>query len=192
VVLLDEVEKAHPDVHEIFFQVFDKGWMEDAEGRYIDFKNTIILLTSNAGTDLITSLCKDPDLMPVPDVLAKAMREPLLKIFPPALLGRLVVIPYYPLSDDVLGKIVRLQLERIRARVLENHRVPFGYDEAAVELVINRCTEAESGGRMIDAILTNTVLPRISVELLERMARSTPLQRIALTAANGDFVYRFE
>jgi type VI secretion system protein VasG len=192
VVLLDEVEKAHPDVHEIFFQVFDKGWMEDAEGRYIDFKNTIILLTSNAGTDLITSLCKDPELMPVPDVLAKAMREPLLKIFPPALLGRLVVIPYYPLSDDVLGSIVRLQLERIRTRVLENHRVPFDYDEAAVKLVISRCTEAESGGRMIDAILTNTVVPRISVEFLERMASASPLRGIGLTAANGDFVYRFE
>jgi type VI secretion system protein VasG len=192
IVLLDEVEKAHPDVHEIFFQVFDKGWMEDAEGRYIDFKNTIILLTTNAGTDLIMSLCKDPELMPAPEVLAKAMREPLLKIFPPALLGRLVVIPYYPLSDEVLGKIVRLQLERIRKRVRENQRIPFTYDEEAVKLVISRCTEAESGGRMIDAILTNTVLPRISVEFLERMARGVPLTRISVGAANGDFVYRFE
>ena len=117
VVLLDEVEKAHSDVHELFFQVFDKGWMEDGEGRYIDFKNTIILLTSNVGTDLIMSMCKDPELMPEPEGIAKALREPLLKEFPAALLGRLVVIPYYPLSDAMLGNIVRLQLGRIAKRV---------------------------------------------------------------------------
>ena len=113
VVLLDEIEKAHSDVHELFFQVFDKGWMEDAEGRYIDFKNTIILLTSNVGTELIVSMCKDPELMPDPEGIAKALREPLLKKFPAALLGRLVVIPYYPLSDAMLASIVRLQLGRI-------------------------------------------------------------------------------
>ena len=106
-VLLDEVEKAHPDVHEIFFQVFDKGFMEDGEGRFIDFKNTLILLTTNAGTELITNLCKDPELMPEPEGMAKALREPLLKVFPPALLGRLVAIPYYPLSDEMLGQIVQ-------------------------------------------------------------------------------------
>ena len=117
VVLLDEVEKAHPDVHEMFFQVFDKGSMEDGEGRFIDFKNTLIILTTNAGTELIAGLCKDPDLMPDPDGMAKALRAPLLKIFPPALLGRLVTIPYYPLSDDMLGKIVKLQLNRIKKRV---------------------------------------------------------------------------
>src|SRR5207344_1529024 len=109
VVLLDEVEKAHPDVHEMFFQIFDKGWMEDAEGRYIDFKNTLILLTSNVGTDLVMGLCKDPELMPEAEGIAKALREPLLKVFPPALLGRLVVIPYYPLSEEVLASIIRLQ-----------------------------------------------------------------------------------
>src|ERR1700686_2065880 len=123
VVLLDEVEKAHPDVHEIFFQVFDKGVMEDGEGRMIDFKNTLILLTSNAGTDLIMSLCKDPELMPEPDEVAKALRTPLLKVFPPALLGRLIVIPYYPLSDAIMGKIIRLQLGRIAARIGEHHKV---------------------------------------------------------------------
>ena len=111
VVLLDEVEKAHPDVHELFFQVFDKGCMEDGEGRCIDFKNTLILLTTNAGTDLIMSMCKDPELMPDPEGMAKALREPLLKVFPPALLGRLVTIPYYPLSDEMLGKIVRAAAE---------------------------------------------------------------------------------
>ena len=117
VILLDEIEKAHPDVHEIFFQVFDKGWMEDAEGRFIDFKNTIILLTSNAGTDLIMNLCKDPELMPDADEIAKALRMPLLKIFPAALLGRLVTIPYYPISDEMLKAIIKLQLNRIEKRI---------------------------------------------------------------------------
>ncbi len=191
VVLLDEVEKAHTDVHEIFFQVFDKGWMEDGEGRYIDFKNTIILLTTNAGSDLIMSMCRDPDLMPDPESLAKAMREPLLKIFPPALLGRLVVIPYFPLSDDMLGSIVRLQLGRITKRVLENHKIPFEYDEEAVKLIVKRCTELESGGRMIDALLTNTVLPRISREYLTRLSENLPLSKIRLSVADGDFSYDF-
>ncbi len=127
VVLLDEVEKAHPDVHELFFQVFDKGQMEDGEGRLIDFKNTLILLTTNAGTDLITSLCADPDLMPDAEGMGKALREPLLKVFPPALLGRLVVIPYYPLNDDMIGAIARLQLGRIERRIVENHKIPFSY-----------------------------------------------------------------
>ena len=192
VVLLDEVEKAHSDVHEIFFQVFDKGWMEDGEGRYIDFKNTIILLTTNAGSELITSMCRDPELMPDPESLAKALREPLLKIFPPALLGRLVVIPYFPLSDEMLGSIVRLQLGRITKRVLENHKIPFEYDDAAVELIVKRCTELESGGRMIDALLTNTVLPRISREYLTRLSENLPLTRILLGVADGDFSYDFE
>jgi type VI secretion system protein VasG len=191
VVLLDEVEKAHSDVHEIFFQVFDKGWMEDGEGRYIDFKNTIILLTTNAGSELITSMCRDPELMPDPESLAKAMREPLLKIFPPALLGRLVVIPYFPLSDEMLGSIVRLQLGRIAKRVMENHKIPFEYDESAVELIIKRCTELESGGRMIDAILTNTVLPQISREYLTRLSENQPLTKIRLGVADGDFSYDF-
>lgn len=192
VVLLDEVEKAHPDVHEIFFQVFDKGWMEDGEGRFIDFKNTIILLTSNAGTDLIMGMCKDPDLMPEPEAVAKALREPLLKIFPPALLGRLVTIPYFPLSDEVMAAIVRLQLGRIKKRVMDNHRIPLEYDEEVVNLVISRCTEAESGGRIIDAILTNTVLPHISVEYLQRLKDGTGLNRIRLGVKDADFTYAFE
>jgi len=192
VVLLDEVEKAHSDVHEIFFQVFDKGWMEDGEGRYIDFKNTIILLTSNAGSELITAMCKDPELLPDPESLAKGLREPLLKVFPPALLGRLVVIPFYPLSDAVLGNIVRLQLERIRKRVLANHRVPFEYDDSTVKLVVSRCTEGESGGRMIDAILTNTILPRISQEFLTRMVEAKPITRVKIGVQDQDFTYSFE
>jgi type VI secretion system protein VasG len=192
VVLLDEVEKAHPDVHEMFFQVFDKGFMEDGEGRFIDFKNTLILLTTNAGTDLIASLCKDPDLMPDPEGMAKALREPLLKIFPPALLGRLVTIPYYPLSDEMLGKIVRLQLNRIKKRVEARYKIPFEYSDDVVKLVVSRCTESESGGRMIDAILTNTMLPDISREFLMRAMEGRFIVRVSMDASNADFKYQFE
>ncbi|OAI01539.1 ClpV1 family T6SS ATPase [Methylomonas methanica] len=191
VVLLDEVEKAHPDVHEIFFQVFDKGWMEDGEGRVIDFKNTLILLTTNAGTDLIASLCKDPDLMPEPEGIAKALREPLLKVFPPALLGRLVVIPYYPLNDEMIGAIARLQLGRIKKRVEESHKVPFSYDDEVIKLIASRCTELESGGRMIDAILTNTVLPKISEEFLTRMMEGCAIERVHVQVVDGEFFYEF-
>ena len=191
VVLLDEVEKAHSDVHELFFQVFDKGRMEDGEGRDIDFRNTIILLTSNVGTDLIMSMTRDPELMPEPEGIAKALREPLLKVFPAALLGRLVVIPYYPLSDAMLANIVRLQLGRIARRVTEHHRIPFTYDDEAVKLIVSRCTEVESGGRMIDAILTNTVLPEISREFLTRTMAGSSLNGVRLAVTNGDFDYQF-
>jgi type VI secretion system protein VasG len=191
VVLLDEVEKAHPDVHEIFFQVFDKGIMEDGEGRLIDFKNTLILLTTNVGTDLIMNMCKDPDLMPEPEGIAKALREPLLKVFPAALLGRIVTIPYYPLSDSMIDSIARLQLGRIERRVLENHKVAFTYTDEVVALIRKRCTELESGGRMIDAILTNTVLPHISEEFLNRMLQGERVKGIEISVADGQFAYRF-
>ncbi|SFM81232.1 type VI secretion system ATPase TssH [Variovorax sp. OV329] len=191
VVLLDEVEKAHPDVHELFFQVFDKGFMEDGEGRSIDFKNTLILLTTNAGTDLIASMCKDPELMPEPEGMAKALREPLLKIFPPALLGRLVTIPYYPLSDVMLGQIVKLQLGRIKKRVESRYQIPFEYGDDVVKLVVSRCTESESGGRMIDAILTNTMLPDISREFLNRMMEGKPIERVRVGVGENDFSYEF-
>ena len=191
VVLLDEVEKAHPDVHELFFQVFDKGWMEDGEGRQIDFKNTLIILTTNAGTDLIASLCKDPELMPDPEGMAKAIREPLLKIFPPALLGRLVAIPYYPLSDDMLAKIVKLQLGRIKKRVEARYKIPFNFTDDVVKLVVSRCTEGESGGRMIDAILTNTMLPDISREFLNRMMEGKEIGGVTVGVSNGEFAYEF-
>jgi type VI secretion system protein VasG len=192
VVLLDEVEKAHPDVHEIFFQVFDKGVMEDGEGRVIDFKNTLILLTSNAGSDLIMDLCSDPDLMPDPEGMAKALREPLLKIFPPALLGRLVAIPYYPLSPDMVAKITRLQLNRIKKRVEGTHRVPFDYSDAVVDTIVSRCQELESGGRMIDAIVTNTMLPDISGEFLRRMMAGDEVKRVAIDVTDGNFTYAFD
>jgi len=192
VVLLDEVEKAHPDVHELFFQVFDKGWMEDGEGRVISFRNTIILLTSNVGSDLIMNMCRDPELTPEPDAMARALREPLLKVFPAALLGRLVVVPYFPLSDAVMGDIVRLQLGRIARRVQEHHGVPFEYGDDVVALIVSRCTEAESGGRVVDAILTHTVLPRISREYLQRVVSGQSLQRVRLAVHDGDFEYGFD
>lgn len=192
VVLLDEVEKAHSDVHEIFFQVFDKGWMEDGEGRFIDFKNTIILLTTNVGSELIMSMCKDPELLPGPEALADALKGPLMKVFPPALLGRLVVIPYYPLSPEMMKKIVRLQLGRIKRRVEKNHGVPFDYSEAVVDQVVARCQDPESGGRVIDAILTNTVLPTISVEYLQRLASGDEIRRVSLDVSGGDFTYAFD
>ena len=191
VVLLDEVEKAHPDVHEIFFQVFDKGWMEDGEGRRIDFRNTIILLTSNAGSDLVADLCRDPDRIPEPEQIARALREPLLKVFPAALLGRIVTIPYLPLSDAMLGAIVRLQLGRIVERVSANYGIPFEYDDAVVRLITSRCTEVESGGRMIDAVLTNTILPRISTEYLNRLASGSSLGGIRIGEREGEFTFEF-
>jgi type VI secretion system protein VasG len=192
VVLLDEVEKAHPDVHEVFFQVFDKGVMEDGEGRVIDFKNTLILLTSNAGSELIMDMCSDPDLMPDVDGLTKAMREPLLKVFPAALLGRMVTIPYYPLSPDMIGKITELQLGRIQKRVTENHKVPFTYTPAVVEEIVSRCQELESGGRMIDAIVTNTMLPDISAEFLNRMMQGKLVKKVGIDVKDKDFTYNFD
>jgi type VI secretion system protein VasG len=192
VVLLDEVEKAHPDVHEIFFQVFDKGVMEDGEGRLIDFKNTLILLTTNVGSDLIMNLCKDPDLMPEVEGIAKALRAPLLKVFPAALLGRIVTIPFFPLSDSMLHEIIRLQLGRIQKRISRNHKLPFTYSDEVLKLVASRCSELESGGRMIDAILTNTVLPRISQEILTRLMAGTQPSRIAIGVTDGDFSYSFD
>jgi type VI secretion system protein VasG len=158
----------------------------------IDFKNTIILLTSNAGSELVMNMCKDPELLPDPESLATAMAGPLQKIFPPALLGRLVVIPYYPLSEEMLGQIVRLQLNRIKKRVAENHRIPFEYSDQVVELVVKRCNNAESGGRIIDSILTNTVLPKISIEYLTRMSEGAELKAVNLGAAEDDFTYAFQ
>jgi type VI secretion system protein VasG len=172
--------------------VFDKGMMEDGEGRLIDFKNTLILLTSNVGSDLITNMCKDPELMPLPEGIAKALREPLLKVFPAALLGRLVTIPYFPLNDEMVGQIARLQLDRIKRRIKANHNLPFTYDDSVVKLIASRCTELESGGRMIDAILTNTLLPRISRDILTNTLDGKPLSRIDVSVDQGEFAYKVE
>ncbi len=192
VVLLDEVEKAHPDVHEMFFQVFDKGYMEDGEGRHIDFRNTLIILTTNAGTEVISHLCKVPERLPDSERMAGALRAQLLQIFPPALLGRLLTIPYYPLSNEMLRKIVSLQLERIKQRVEERYRIRFAYGEDVVDLVVSRCTESESGGRMIDAILTNTMLPDISQEFLNRMMEGNVAPRVVVEVKNSAFSYSFD
>ena len=191
VVLLDEVEKAHPDVHEIFFQVFDKGMMEDGEGRLIDFKNTVILLTSNVGSDMIMNMCQDPDLKPESDGLANALREPLLKTFPAALLGRLVVIPIIRWTTNP-ARNRRLQLARIERRVTDNYGVPFTYSDDVLNLVVSRCKEVESGGRMIDSILTNTMLPEISRELLNRRLEGREVEAIAIDVADDRFAYSFE
>jgi len=191
VVLLDEVEKAHPDVHEMFFQVFDKGFMNDAEGRYIDFKNTLILLTSNVGTDLITTMSEDEEMKPEPEALATALRPELLKVFPPALLGRLIVLPYYPLSPTMLQGIVRIQLNRIVKRIADSHGIAFNYSQEVVELIVSRCNEVASGGRLIDAILTNTMLPDLSIELLNRQMNGEEVKAIDVTVEGDGFGYRF-
>ena len=192
VVLLDEFEKAHPDVHKLFFQVFDKGRMEDGEGREIDFSNTLILLTTNVGTELITQLCGGGRETPSPEEIARALRAPLLDAFPPALLGRVAVIPYYPLDDTMLDAVIRLQLARIERRIAERHRVMFAYDDAVVRQIARRCTELASGGRMIDAILTNTVLPRVSEEFLGRLVDGRSIGKVEVGVCDGDFTYAFD
>jgi type VI secretion system protein VasG len=178
VVLLDEVEKAHPDVMELFFQVFDKGLLEDGEGRQIDFKNTVIILTSNVGTDTIMKLCADPDTAPEPEGLLEALRPELLEVFPAALLGRLVQVPYYPISPEVLRLIIELKLGHIVKRVKANHGADLSYGENLVSTVQERCTESESGARAIDNILTHAMLPQLAVEVLSHMAEGTAFSKI--------------
>jgi type VI secretion system protein VasG len=191
VVLLDEVEKAHPDVMELFYQVFDKGNMEDGEGREIDFKNTIIILTTNAGTETMAKLCADPETMPGPEGLLKALKPELNKIFKPALLGRMVIIPYLPIRDENMKQIIRLKLGKIQRRIQENHKIQLTFDAALVEEVAKRCTEVESGARNVDNILTNTLLPDISRQLLGSMAANEPMERIHVgIGADGGFVYQ--
>lgn len=190
VVLLDEVEKAHSDVLELFYQVFDKGMMEDGEGREIDFKNTIIILTSNAGTDLLMKLSADPETMPSPEGLAKALKPELNKIFKPAFMGRLVTIPYFPLRDEAMKAIVTLKLAKIQRRMNENHRIDLTYAPTVVAEVARRCTEVESGARNVDNILTNTMLPDVSRYLLGRMAeRQKPSSLHVSVEPGGNFVY---
>jgi type VI secretion system protein VasG len=190
VVLLDEVEKAHPDVLELFFQVFDKGMMEDGEGRQIDFKNTIIILTSNAGTDTLMRLCADPETMPGSTGLVNALKPELNKIFKPAFLGRLVVIPYFPIRDENLKSIVVLKLAKIQRRLKETHHIDLSYDPAMIDEVARRCTEVESGARNVDNILTNTLLPDISRQLLGRIAEGLRPEAIHVGIGDdGSFVY---
>ena len=190
VVLLDEIEKAHPDVLELFFQVFDKGNMEDGEGRHIDFKNNIIILTTNACTDQMMKLCADPETAPSPQGMVQALKPELNKIFKPAFLGRMVIIPYYPVRDEALKMIITLKLGKIQRRIQENHKVKLTYDDAFVQEVANRCTEVESGARNVDNILTNSLLPDISRQLLGRMAEGEKLGSVHVSiGADGAFVY---
>jgi type VI secretion system protein VasG len=190
VVLLDEVEKAHPDVLELFYQVFDKGMMEDGEGREIDFKNTIIILTTNALTDRMMKLCADPETMPSPEGVVKALKPELNKTFKPAFLGRMVVIPYYPIRDESLKQIVVLKLGKIQRRIQENHKIQLTYDPSLVDAVASRCTEVESGARNVDHILTNTLLPDISRQLLGRMSEGEKISALHVgVGPDGAFVY---
>ncbi len=189
VILLDEVEKAHPDVHEIFFQVFDKGFMDDGNGRRIDFKNTLIILTTNVGTDIITTLAANLKYREDSEALAQELRPELLKVFPAALLGRMVSIPYYPLSNEMLGGIARLQLDRIGARIRDNHDAAFHYDQAVIDHIVSKCNDPDSGGRMIDNIITNTLLPALSRELLKRSLAKERLREAKVAIKSGDFVY---
>jgi type VI secretion system protein VasG len=190
IVLLDEVEKAHKSVQDLFYQVFDKGTLRDDRGNDVDFKNTILILTSNAGTDTIMKLCADPDTRPDAEGLASALRPDLLKVFKPALLGRLTIVPYFPLTDEVLKQIVRLQLKRIGDRVRSNYKASFQYDDALVNTIAGRCKEVETGARNVDHILTGTLLPQISREFLSRMAEGQRVASVrAAVDADGKFVF---
>lgn len=189
VVLLDEVEKAHPDVMELFFQVFDKGIMEDGEGRRIDFKNCLIILTSNLGTDLIMNLCADEETMPDPAGMGEMVKPELLKHFKPAFLGRMKIVPYYPITDENMKLIVRLKLNRIVKRMKENREVEFVYDDAVVNAISGRCTDVDSGARNADNIMTNTLLPEMSRELLSRQADGQQISKVSVTMDGDGFAY---
>ena len=189
VVLLDEVEKAHPDVLELFFQVFDKGRMEDGEGREIDFRNTIILLTSNAATDTLMKLCADPETMPDGDGLLQAMKPELNRIFKPAFLGRLLIVPYFPVRDEALKQIIRLKLAKIRRRLMESHKISLNFDDALLNEVAARCTEVESGARNVDNILSNTMLPDLSRQILGRLSDGEALEHVQVSVRDGALTY---
>jgi type VI secretion system protein VasG len=192
VVLLDEVEKAHPDVLELFFQVFDKGVMDDAEGREIDFRNTIIILTSNVASSTLMQACLNLPVaeLPKPEELEEKIRPQLMKVFKPAFLGRMKVIPYYPIADEVLVRIIRLKLDKIARRIAANHKADFTYDEALVEAVLARCTEVDSGARNVDNILNGTLLPEIAESVLARMAEGAAIAKIKVGAnKQGQFKY---
>jgi type VI secretion system protein VasG len=190
VVLLDEMEKAHPGVQDIFYQVFDKGQLRDGEGRDIDFKNTIILMTSNAGTDLIMKLCADADTRPEPEAFAEALHSELTKSFKPAFLGRVAVVPYYPLTDNVMRSIIKLQLGRIRRRVEEHYKATFEYSDDVVSAIAARCTEVDTGARNVDHILTRSMLPELSAEFLAHMAEGKAIKSVRVSAGkDGGFEY---
>lgn len=192
VVLLDEVEKAHKDVHELFFQVFDKGQMEDGEGRLINFRNTIIILTTNAGDNEIMEMCKDENNMPDVDSLEKAARPAMYKVFPAALIGRMSIVPYYPLSHKNLNMIIDLKLNKIVKRVQENYGAEFTYTQAVRDEIIGRCNNIASGARMIDAIISNDLLPQISTQFLEKTMNNRKIVSVEADCMDGKFIYNFE
>lgn len=192
VVLLDEMEKAHPGVQDVFYQVFDKGNMKDGEGRDIDFRNTVILMTSNAATEAMMKLCADPETMPSPEALAEAIHPELLKSFKPAFLGRITVIPYFPLSDPIMRQIATLKLGKIARRIREHYDAPFTWSEGVLDNIVNRCTEVDSGARNVDRILTGTLLPLLSAEVLSRMADGVPIKSVAVDVGESDSGFRFE
>lgn len=193
VILLDEMEKAHPGVQDIFYQVFDKGTMKDGEGRDIDFKNTVILMTTNAGTDVIKSLCSDPDTTPDPEPFMEAIFPELLKTFKPAFLGRLTIIPYYPLAEDVLRKIIKLKLGKIARRIADHYKATFTYSDDLIDLIASRCKEVDTGARNIDHILTRSLLPDLSAKMLGRLAEAKPINSIrVLTSPDQQFQYEIE
>jgi type VI secretion system protein VasG len=193
VVLLDEMEKAHPGVQDVFYQVFDKGTMKDGEGRDIDFRNTVIIMTSNQGSDLIAQLFADPETAPEPAGLAEALRPELLKCFKPAFLGRVTMVPYLPLADDVLRGIIALQLGRIRTRVWESYRATFDWDPALIGTIASRCTESGSGARNIDHILSRTLLPELSTQLLSRMAEGKQVKNVVVGLDQAEhFCYQID
>ena len=190
VVLLDEMEKAHPGVQDIFYQVFDKGTMKDGEGRDIDFKNTLILMTSNAGTDFIKDLCMDPETAPDPKAFTEAVFPELLKTFKPAFLGRLTVVPYYPLSDDVMKMITRLKLNKVGRRIGGHYKATFDYDDALVDAIAARCTEVDTGARNVDNILSKTLLPELSAELLGCLGKGETVAAVRVgVTESGNFEY---
>lgn len=192
VVLLDEVEKAHPDVLELFYQVFDKGNLEDGEGRSIDFKNCVIILTTNAATDTLAKLTADKETMPDADGLALAIKPELNKIFKPAFLGRMMIVPYFPVRDEALKKIILLKLGKIQRRIQENHKITMVCDDSVIEEVAKRCTEVESGARNVDNILSNTMLPEISRQVLSRMAEESPMERVRIgVGPDSRFTYEW-
>jgi type VI secretion system protein VasG len=192
VVLLDEVEKAHPDVLELFFQVFDKGRMEDGEGREIDFRNTIILLTSNAATDTVMKLTADPETTPDSQGMVKALKPELNKIFKPAFLGRLMIVPYFPIRDEAMKLIIRLKLGKIQRRLMESHKIALEYDDVLLNEVAARCTEVESGARNVDNILSNTMLPDLSRQILSRIAEGATADRVSISVKDGALTYAWD
>ena len=192
VVLLDEMEKAHPGVQDVFYQVFDKGNMKDGEGRDIDFRNTVILMTSNAATDAMMKLCADPETMPSPEALAEAIHPELLKSFKPAFLGRITVIPYFPLSDTIMRQIATLKLGKIARRIGEHYDAPFTWSDAVLDNIVSRCTEVDSGARNVDRILTGTLLPQLSAEVLSKMADGIAIRSIAVEVENSGAGFRFD